>query len=105
MHVKTKDIVVVLTGKSSGHRGRVLSVEPDADRALVEGANLMRKHTRANPRKGMQGGILEREGPVHVSNLMVVCPQCDQPTRVANQRLSNGRRVRKCRRCEAQIDK
>jgi len=105
MHVRSKDTVQVLAGKSRGPRGRVLSVEPDTERALVEGANLVKKHSRANPRKGVQGGIIERESPIHVSNLMVVCPQCDKPTRVANDVLADGRKLRQCKRCQAHLDK
>jgi len=105
MHVRSKDTVLVLTGKSRGLRGRVLSVDPAADRALVEGANMAKKHARANPRKGVKGGVLEREAPVHVSNLMVICPHCDKPTRVGHERLENGRKVRRCKRCQAHVDK
>jgi large subunit ribosomal protein L24 len=105
MHVRSKDTVLVLSGKSRGRRGRVLSVSPAADRALVEGANMAKKHARANPRKGVKGGILEREAAIHVSNLMVICPQCGKPTRVGYERLANGRKVRQCKRCQAHVDK
>lgn len=105
MHVKSKDTVLVLSGKSRGTRGRVLSVLPAAERALVEGANVVKKHSRANPRKGVQGGVLKRESPIHVSNLMVVCPQCNAPTRVGYERLADGRKLRQCKRCQAHLDK
>lgn len=105
MHVKMKDTVVVLTGKDRGARGTVLSVDRGKQRALVERVNMHKKHVRANPRQGVQGGILEREAPIHVSNLMIVCPQCNEPTRVGRRELSNGRRVRTCKRCDAQLDK
>ena len=104
MHVKTKDLVVVLTGKAKGSRGTVLSVDRQKGRAIVERVNMMKKHTRANPTKGVQGGIVEREAPVDVSNLMLVCPQCSEPTRVL-VRVDGSRRVRTCRRCDQPMDK
>lgn len=105
MNVKAKDTVLVLSGKDAGSRGTVLSVDRAASRALVEGVNKMKKHVRADPRRGTQGGVLEREAPIHVSNLMVVCPQCDEPTRLSRERREGGRLVRKCKRCSAQVDK
>ena len=105
MKVKAKDTVVVLSGKDAGRQGTVLSVDRAAERVVVEGINMMKKHVRADPRKGTQGGVLEREAPVHVSNLMVVCPRCNEPTRVGRERAGNGRLARKCKRCDGQIDK
>lgn len=105
MHVKAKDTVVVLSGKNAGSRGTVLSVDRAKERALVEGLNKMRKHVRANPQKGTQGGVLEAEAPIHVSNLMLVCPQCDTPARVTNERHEKtNHRIRKCKRCDANVD-
>jgi large subunit ribosomal protein L24 len=106
MHVKVKDTVLVLSGKSAGKRGKVLSVEVDKERAIVEGVNIVKRHSRGNPRKGVKGGILEREAPIHVSNLMLVCPRCGLPTRARKQVSAEGARRRTCRRdgCAAQID-
>ena len=98
MHVRKGDTVLVLTGEYAGRRGRVLRVFPEKGRALVEGVNMVKRHTRAR-RAGEQSGILEKEAPVHVSNLMVICPRCDQPTRVKRKVLEDGSRARACRKC------
>ena len=75
-----------------------MRVFPEKGRALVEGVNMVKRHTRAR-RAGEQSGILEKEAPVHVSNLMVICPRCDQPTRVKRKVLEDGSRARACRKC------
>ncbi|HID11058.1 MAG TPA: 50S ribosomal protein L24 [Candidatus Latescibacteria bacterium] len=98
MHVRKGDTVLVLTGEYAGRRGRVLRVFPKEGRALVEGVNMIKRHTRAR-RAGEQSRILEKEAPVHVSNLMVICPRCDQPTRVKRKVLEDGSRARACRKC------
>ena len=106
MSIKAKDTVIVLTGKDRGTRGTVLSVDPQKKRALVEGVNVQKKHVRADPRKGVKGGILEREAPLHVSNLMLVCPRCGEPTRVGHEVLDGGKKARRCSRkdCRQQMD-
>ena len=91
-------MVLVLTGEYAGSRGRVLRVFPKKGRALVEGVNMVKRHTRAR-RPGEQSGILEKEAPIHASNLMVICPRCGQPTRVKKEILEDGSRVRACRKC------
>ena len=72
---------------------------------FVEGVNFVRKHTRANPQKNVQGGILERESPIDASNLMVVCSECGRPTRVGHTIQDDGKKVRVCRRCDGVLDK
>jgi large subunit ribosomal protein L24 len=104
MHVKVKDTVVVLSGKDKGKRGQVLSVDSEKSRVLVERVHVVKKHSRANPRKGVQGGILEKESPIHSSNVMLVCPQCSAPTR-AKSELQGKKHVRACRECDARIDR
>lgn len=104
VHIKKNDSVLVLCGKDRGKRGRVLAVSPRKGTARVERLNLIKRHTRPNPRQ-KQGGILEKEGPLPVSKLMLVCPRCDRPTRVRRQELENGKRVRLCRACGETIDK
>jgi large subunit ribosomal protein L24 len=104
-HVRRNDTVKVLAGKSKGRTGRVLRVYPAEGRAIVEGVNFVRKHTRANPQKNVQGGILEREAPIDASNLMVVCSECGRPTRVGHTIQDDGKKVRVCRRCDGVLDK
>jgi len=105
LQVRRNDTVLVLAGKSRGRTGRVLRVFPSKRRAIVEGVNFVRKHTKANPQKNIKGGILEREAPVDASNLMVVCGECQKPTRVGRRVLDDGKKVRVCRRCDGILDK
>ena len=105
MHVRAKDTVIVLSGKSRGRRGQVLSVDLEKKRAVVEGVNIVKKHQRANPQKGVQGGIIEREAPVAVSVLMLVCPKCSAPTRARRAAQAKGPGARTCRRCGTTMDK
>ena len=104
-HVRRNDTVLVLAGKSRGRTGRVLKVFPSEGRAIVEGVNFVRKHTRANPQKNIKGGVLERESPIDASNLMVVCGECAKATRVGHRVLEDGKKVRTCRRCDGILDK
>lgn len=99
VHVKKNDQVLVIAGKDKGVRGRVLRVLPAEERAIVERVNRIKRHTRPNPQRGIQGGILDREAPIHVSNLMVICPACGKPSRLGSKRLEDGRGARVCKRC------
>ena len=101
LNVKKNDQVLVTTGKDSGARGRVLRVLSEKGKAIVERVNMIKRHTRPNPNKGIQGGILEREAPIQVSNLMVICPECGKPSRLGRKRLEDGRGVRVCKKCSA----
>jgi large subunit ribosomal protein L24 len=105
VHVRRNDTVVVLAGKDKGRTARVLRVFPSAGRAIVEGVNFHKKHTRPNPQRNIKGGILERETPIHTSNLMVICGECKKPARVGHQILDDGRKLRTCRRCGGSLDK
>lgn len=97
-HIKRGDQVLVLSGKDAGKSGRVLAVMPRDGRAIVEGINFVKRHTR--PRQELpQGGIIEKEAPVHLSNLKLICPRCGQPTRTGRRRLENGQKVRICKKC------
>jgi large subunit ribosomal protein L24 len=100
-NVKKNDQVLVTTGKDRGARGRVLRVLASEGKAVVERVNMIKRHTRPNPNKGIQGGILEREAPIQISNLKVVCPECGKPSRLGRQRLDDGRGVRVCKNCGA----
>jgi large subunit ribosomal protein L24 len=103
LNIKKNDQVLVLAGKNRGARGRVLRVLADSGKALVEHVNMIKRHTRPNQAKGIQGGILEREAPIQVSNLMVVCSECGEPSRMGRKRLEDGRGVRVCKSCGATI--
>jgi len=101
LKVKKNDQVLVTTGKDRGARGRVLRVLASEGKAIVERVNMIKRHTRPNPNKGIQGGILEREAPLQVSNLRVICPECGTPSRLGRKRLDDGRGVRVCKNCDA----
>ncbi len=104
-HVRKDDTVLVLSGKQARTKARVLRVYPATERAIVEGVNFIKRHTRPNPGRNIKGGIVEREAPVHVSNLMVVCPECGKPTRVAHKTFEDGERLRVCRKCQGILDR
>ena len=90
------DTVIVLTGNDKGKTGKILKVFPDKNQAVVEGVNLIKRHSR--PTKDLpQGGIVEKEGPIQISNLKVVCPKCNQPTRVGIRILEDKSKVRFCK--------
>lgn len=96
MYLKKGDSVQVLAGKDRGRRGKVVAIL--GERAVVEGINLQKRHTKPS-QKVLQGGIVKKEGPVHISNLMLVCPKCHTPTRVGRRVLEDGSRARVCKRC------
>ncbi|MGO0122795.1 50S ribosomal protein L24 [Desulfothermobacter acidiphilus] len=103
VHVKKGDTVVVLTGKDVGRKGKVLRVLPEEKKVVVEKVNVVKRHTRPT-RQLPQGGIIEKEAPVHASNVMLVCSRCGRPTRIGRKVLPEGRRVRICKRCGESID-
>jgi large subunit ribosomal protein L24 len=102
--IRKDDMVVVTAGKDRGKRGKVLSVDPDQGKVVVEAVHLIKRHTKPSP-KNQQGGILEYEAPVHISNVRVVCGACGKPTRVGRQRLADGATMRVCKRCGESVDK
>ncbi len=104
MHVHREDTVVVLTGKDRGKKGRVIRVMTKADKVLVEKINMVKRHTRPN-QELPQGGIVEKEAPIHVSNLQVICSKCGKPTRIAHKTLSGGQKTRACKKCGEILDK
>ena len=97
--------MVVITGKDRGKRGRVLKVDPAKNRLVVEGVNFIKRHTKPNPQRQIKGGVVEREASLHASNVQLVCPECDKPTRLGRKILGDGRKVRICRKCEGVVDK
>lgn len=104
-HIKKDDEVLILGGRDRGKKGKVLRLFPSKNRAVVENINMIKRHTRPNPQRNIKGGIVERESPIHLSNLMVVCRECGKPTRVSYSSLSDGKKVRVCKRCGGTIDK
>ncbi len=93
LHIKKGDTVQVLTGNSKGRKGKVLEVIRAKDRAIVEGVNIVKKHTKPNA-KYPQGGIIDQEAPIHISNLMLVDPKTDKPTRTGRRLNAEGKLVR-----------
>lgn len=93
MFIRKKDTVVIIRGAYKGRRGRVLEVYPQDGRLLVEGVNMMKRHTRARSRN-QSGGIVEREAPIHISNVMPWCEAAGKPSRIVMKRLEDGRRIR-----------
>jgi large subunit ribosomal protein L24 len=106
MKIKKGDTVEVVAGNDRKKRGLVRRVIPGEDRVVVSGIHLVKKHQRRMPTGGRtqaQGGIIEFEAPIHISNVMLVCPTCKKPTRVTYD-TSGGTRIRICKRCRAEID-
>lgn len=103
--IRKGDQVRVMSGRDKGKVGRVLSVDPMRRTVTVEHASLIKRHTRANPSKNIKGGIVEREGSMALSNVMLVCPGCGKHTRVGHSTMPDGSRVRACRRCGATVEK
>ncbi len=103
--IRKNDNVVVVSGKDRGKRGRVLQLAPDKNRLIVEGVNIVKRHTRPNPGKNVKGGIVESEAALHVSNVQLVCPDCGAPTRIGRRLLGDGRKVRICRKCDGVVDR
>ncbi|PIE53539.1 50S ribosomal protein L24 [Candidatus Fermentibacteria bacterium] len=98
MHVKKGDKVKVLSGNERGKSGKILKVFPGTQRAIVEGLNMIKRHTRPS-QKNQQGGIVEREAPIHVSNLRLICPGCGKAVAVSRKRDAEGRVSRVCKSC------
>lgn len=103
MDIRKGDSVQVISGNDKGRRSTVLNVFKDRGRVIVEGVNMRKHHTRPTSRDP-QGGIIEREAPIHISNIMVVCAKTDQPTRISHKQLDNGKHVRVSARSGEMID-
>jgi large subunit ribosomal protein L24 len=109
LKIRRGDSVQVMAGKDSGKTGRVLRVEPKKNRLYVEGLNIVKRHQRPRTLKETQrggkiGGVIEKEGPIHVSNVMLVDPKQNRPTRVAVERQDDGKRVRVAKRSNTRMD-
>lgn len=105
LHVKKGDKVEVIAGKDKGKKGKVLHILSDKQRVLVEGINMIKKHTRPNPQKAQTGGIVTREASLHASNVMFICPNCNRPTRLGHLILEGGIKTRICRKCSEIVDR
>jgi large subunit ribosomal protein L24 len=101
-HVRKGDTVIVRSGKDKGKQGKVLRVNPSKGTAIVERVNFLKKHERPNPQKNQKGGILERESPIRVDALQVVCPSCNEPARLGSHRTAEGS-IRYCKKCNAEL--
>jgi large subunit ribosomal protein L24 len=108
IEIRKNDTVRVISGRDKGKEGRVLEIDRKTNRLLVEHVMMVKRHTRPNPSRQIKGGIAEREAPIHVSNVMLVCPECG-PSRIAHkvEELPGGktRRTRICRKCGAALEK
>jgi large subunit ribosomal protein L24 len=98
MKVVKNDMVLVVSGNAKGKKGKVLKVFPAKQRVIVEGVNFIKRHTRKS-QKNPQGGIIEKEAPIHASNVLVICPKCGKPTRIGRKVLEDGKRIRNCNSC------
>ena len=101
LNIKKKDKVVVLSGKDKGKQGEVLSVMADSGKVIVSKINFVKRHTKPTQRDA--GGIREKEAPIAVSKVMLVCPKCNQPSRPKFDKLSDGKKIRICRKCGEMI--
>lgn len=102
-YIKINDQVEVITGKDKGRVGKVIKVLPSEDKVLVEKVNMIKRHTKPNM-VNQQGGIIDKEAPIHVSNVMLICPKCAKAVRPAKKMLDDGTKVRTCKKCGETIE-
>lgn len=101
IRLRKGDLVEVISGRDAdpAKRGKVLEVQPTKNRVIVQGVNFVKKHTKPNPNRKIKGGIAEREAAIHVSNVQIVCPECNKRTRIRSKVLDDGSRARVCNKC------
>lgn len=104
MHVKKDDSVIVISGKDTGKKGKVLKTSPANGRVFVSGVNMVKKHQKGQG-QNKPAAIVEREGGIDASNVMVVCPKCSKPSRLGTDIAKDGSKSRVCKKCGAKIDK
>ena len=102
--IRKDDKVMVIAGKDKGKVGKVLKILRKKDRVLVEKVNMVKRHTKANPYTQQPGGIVEKEAPIHISNVALMCDACTKPTRVGFKETADGKKVRFCKKCNEVID-
>ena len=103
MHIRSKDTVVVITGKDKGSKGKVLEAFPKTGKIVDEGVAIATKHQKPR-QQGVPGGIIKKEAAIDASNVMLVCPKCGKGTRIGYSVLENGTKVRVCKKCGANIE-
>jgi len=103
-HIKKNDLVMVVQGREKGKSGRVLRVLPEKEKLIIEKINFIKRHTRPHGQQ-KQGGIIEKEAPLHVSNVMLLCEKCNKPVRIGHRLIEGDRKVRFCRKCGELFDK
>jgi large subunit ribosomal protein L24 len=104
MHVKKNDLVMVVNGKEKGKSGRILRVLPEKERVIIEKINFVKRHARPHG-KQRQGGILEKEAPLHISNVMLLCEKCNKAVRIGHRMVEGSKKARYCRKCGEIFDK
>jgi len=105
LKIRKNDIVIVITGKEKGKTGKVLKVLPEKRSVIVEKLNFAKEFIRQDQSKNIQGGIMEKEAPIHISNVMIYCQECGQGVRVRSKKLEDGSKVRVCSKCDMTIEK
>jgi large subunit ribosomal protein L24 len=105
IRLKKNDLVEVIAGRDAGKRGKILMVLREKGRVIVQGVGFVKRHTRPNPQRNIKGGIAEREAAIHVSNVMIVSPDNDKRTRIAQKTLADGRKIRVSRKTGEALDK
>jgi large subunit ribosomal protein L24 len=103
MKIRKEDNVLVIAGKDKGKKGKVRFVYPSNGRVLIEGVNMIKTHSRVS-QQVRQAGLIEREAPIDLSNVMLICTRCNKPVRVGFKKLDDGHKVRTCRSCKEAID-
>lgn len=103
--IRKNDTVIVISGKDRGKTGKVLRVIPEKNKAVVEKVNFCKEFIRRDQSKNVQGGIMEKEAPIHISNLMLYCQECETGTRVKIKELGDGTRIRVCSKCDITLEK
>jgi large subunit ribosomal protein L24 len=105
MNLRKNDTVQVIAGRDAGKQGKVLKILREKNRVIVHGVGFIKKHTRPNPQRNVKGGIAEREAPIHASNVMIVCGECNKRTRIGHKVMGDGKKARICRRCQGVLDR
>jgi len=103
-HIKKNDLVMVVHGREKGKSGRVLRVLPEKEKILIEKINFVKRHSRPHGQQ-RRGGIIEKEAPLHISNVMLLCEKCNKPVRIGHRVVEGGKKVRACRKCGEIFDK